>query len=151
MGLLYFIELVILLALGILGTSSVIVEKKPEAKKWIFRFTKYTAAIGSVGFVVGVVQLLEAIVNIKQWLAHFPVYWTSMFATALVEIILGFVFGFGLVVAYLSDKNQVKGEELRQKLVSYKSTLGLVAIGLFLWLITYRIFFFPKEIVGIMN
>lgn len=133
----YWLSLLFLLALGVLGASSVIVKKKPEAKELIEKLAKISGWVGVVSALYGIWGLINVLRYISM-LRFLALMWFTMLASSLVFIGLGFIFGYGMVTSYLSEEAKAKGEELRKKLVSYQIPLGYVSMGLAVWWLLLR-------------
>ena len=140
-GLQFWLNMLILLALGILGVSSVIIKKKPEAKELIDKLAKISGYIGIGAAAWGIYIVISSILNIR-YIQLSALGWLTGLAAGVVFVGLGFIFGYGMVTAYLSEEAKAKGEQLRQKLVNYQIPLGWVSLGLFAWLLVFRIFIF---------
>lgn len=140
MGWQFWVNLLVLLALGVLGTASLIVKKKPDAKELIDKLAKFSGYIGSGAALWGVWIIIHSIRNIR-WLSFSPLLWIAMLATGVVMAGLGFIFGWGLATTYLSEEAKTKGEQVRQKLVPFQVILGLASLGLVvLWLLLRFVF-----------
>ncbi len=140
MGFYFWVNLLVLLALGVLGTAALIVKKKPDAKELIDKLAKFSGYIGSGAALWGVWIIIRAILNIRL-LSVVPLMWIALLATGIVMAGLGFIFGWGLATTYLSEEAKAKGEQLRQKLVPFQVILGLASLGLVvLWLLLRFVF-----------
>ncbi len=128
----FWVNVLVLLALGVLGAASLIAKKKPDAKEMLDKLAKFSGYIGAVAALWGIWRIIDALIHVKL-LSYVPLIWVTALATGVVEAGLGFIFGWGLATTYLSDEAKAKGEDLRQKLVGLQVTLGLVAIGLAIW------------------
>jgi hypothetical protein len=133
----FWVTFVALLALGVLGAASLIVKKKPEAKDLIDKLAKSSGYIGVVAALWGLWTIINCL-RYTQLLSISALFWISWLAIGLVLAGLGFIFGWGMITTYLSEEAKAKGEELRQKLVGYQLTLGLVSLGLAVWWLVMR-------------
>lgn len=131
----FWVNVIVLFVLGVLGAASLIVKKKPEAKDLIDSLAKISGYIGAVAALWGVWGVIQLLLHL-----HISFYWLMGLVTCLVMIFLGFIFGWGLTTAYLSDEAKAKGEELRKKLVPFQLILGLVAMGLAIFWVVFTIF-----------
>jgi hypothetical protein len=62
-----------------------------------------------------------------------PVWWVLYIVTAVTELGLGFLLGYGLISKYAlssSPEAAEKGRQLREKLAVYQGPLGVVAVCL---------------------
>lgn len=133
-----------LIILGILAAPSLILSKKPNAKELLDKITPYQGWIG-LGFCFwGVWGIISAILNLG-WIGDFPVWWITWFASSLVEAVLGFILGYGMINKLLLSKNEtakLKGEQLLAKLAPVQGKLGLAGIIVGLWVIVASFLFY---------
>ena len=116
---------------GILAASALIVAKKPNAKELITKLTPYTGWIGIVMFCWGVYGLLN-IVRFMGVLTAAPIFFAFVLATTLSDLAVGFLLGFGLITKYTLNSSpgaRARGEQLRERLVPYQATFGLISIA----------------------
>ena len=126
------ITIIVLLAGGILGAANLIVAKKPNAQELIDKLTPYQGYIGVVLVVWGIVDVIRLIPSLGAF-GSAPFWMLVWTVTALTELALGFLLGYGLISKYALSKNPQaleKGQQLRAKLAVYQGPLGLVAIVL---------------------
>ena len=132
-----------LIVLSILAVPSLIISKKPDAKEIIDKIAPYQGWIG-LGFCIwGIWSTISAILHISL-LGTWPIWWITWLASSLVEAVLGFILGYGLIVKYILSKNEEakkKGAELMAKLTPIQGTLGLIGIGVGIWVILASILF----------
>ena len=127
----------LLFVLGVLGASSVIIKKKPEAKDLIDKLSKIAGYAGVIAVLWGIWALIGLITNLG-WLGNGIrgiIWWLSWAGVTAVFLGLGFIFGYGLAATYMSEEAKAKGEQLRQKLITYQIPLGYISLGLIVWLI----------------
>ena len=129
----FWVNLIMLLLLGVLGASSVIVKKRPEAKDLIDKLAKISGYVGIIAVLWGIWDLIWVIRFIRI-LGHFPLMWITMLAVTVVFLGLGFIFGYGMAAAYMSEEAKAKAEGLRQKLLKFQIPLGWLSLGLVVWL-----------------
>ena len=119
-----------MLAAGLLGAANLIVAKKPNAKELIDKLTPYQGWIGVVLVVWGVIDAIRVV----RFLGAMSSGWMVIaILTALTELGLGFLLGYGLISKYVLSKSPQaleKGQLLRAKLAVYQGPLGLTAIVL---------------------
>src|SRR5580658_10820481 len=77
-----------LVVLGILGASSLIIAKKPNAKELIAKLAPYQGWIGAVSALWGAWGIISSILSIG-WLAHWPIYWITFLADSVLQFSLG--------------------------------------------------------------
>lgn len=124
-----------LAVLGILGASSLIIAKKPDAKEMIAKLAPYQGWIGAVSALWGVWGIISSVLNLG-WMAHAPIYWVTFLADSVLQFGLGLLLGVGVLKTFI--KNPQANEKMDQtitKLMPYQGTLGLVAIGLGVWMV----------------
>jgi hypothetical protein len=145
-----WITIAALLILGVLGASSIILAKKPDAKEAIEKLSKIGGWVGVVAAIWGVWIVIQSLLNLG-WLGagiYFLVMWASYLATGLVLLILGFIFGYGMITTYLSAEARAKGEQMRAKLVGFQSKLGIVSIILAIWWVVFILILTPMWLVA---
>lgn len=135
MGLLFALLLIVA---GILGAASLIVAKQPNAREVIAKLTPFQGIIGIIlliwALIVFIFRILPAIGFMLQWA---PLTGILILATFLVAIALGFLLGYGLIAqnALKNPGAAASGEAMRMKLAKYQGPLGLLGIGLGLWML----------------
>ena len=117
---------------GIIAASSLIVAKKPNAQELIDKLTPYQGWIGIVLAFWGVFGFISLILNIGS----IGFAWMIGLGVSVVEFVVGFLLGYGLISKYLLEKNEeakAKGQELRMKLTKYQVPAGviLIVLGIF--------------------
>jgi hypothetical protein len=129
----------LLIAAGLLGAASLIVAKQPNAREVIAKLTPYQGIIGIIlliwALIVFIFRILPALGLLLQF---FPLTGILLLATFLVAIALGFLLGYGLIAQYALNKNAGAaqgGEAMRMKLAKFQGPLGLLGIGLGLWML----------------
>ena len=122
-----------LAVLGVLGASSLIIARKPDAKEMIAKLAPYQGWIGAVSALWGAWWTINAILNLGL-LAHAPIAWITWAATGAVMLLLGFLLGLGIMKTFVKDPTaNAKADQMKAKLAPYEGTLGLIAIGLGVW------------------
>ena len=128
----WIITVAVLLAGGLLGAANLIIAKKPNAKELIDKLTPYQGWIGVVLVVWGVIDVIKIVPSLGA-LSAAPLSMVIWILTALTELGLGFLLGYGLISKYALSKNPQaleKGQQLRAKLAVFQGPLGLTAIVL---------------------
>ena len=124
-----------LVVLGILGASSLIIAKKPDAKELIGKLAPYQGWIGAISAIWGAFTVIRAVLAIGM-LAHWPIYWITWLATGVLLLALGLLLGVGVLKTFISNAQaQAKMDQTITKLAPYQGTLGLISIGLGVWMI----------------
>ncbi|PID38850.1 MAG: hypothetical protein CSA65_08435 [Proteobacteria bacterium] len=120
-----------LIIAGILAASSLIVARKPNAQEYIDKLTPYQGWLGVGLFVWGIVDLIRLfgyiglLFKVKFLLAVF------LLVAVPIEILLGFILGFGLITKYALSKNETameKGRAIRKKLAPLQGVIGIAGI-----------------------
>ncbi len=125
--------------LGVLGASSLIVAKRPDAKESLARLAPYQGWIGAISALGGAWGIISSIFSIGL-LSGAPIYWISYLAGSVLELALGLLLGVGIFKQFVKDaKANEQMDKTIAKLAPYQGTLGLVAIGLGVWLILVSI------------
>jgi hypothetical protein len=128
----WIITVVILFAGGLLGAANLIIAKKPNARELIDKLTPYQGWIGVLLVVWGIWDLIGVFRSLGI-LSSAPVWWVLYIITALTELGLGFLLGYGLISKYVLSRSPQaleQGQQLRAKLANYQGPLGVVAIVL---------------------
>jgi len=130
-----FISGLWLAVLGVLGAASLIIAKRPDAREAIGKLAPYQGWIGAVSALWGVWGVISAVLSIG-WLAHWPIYWVTFLADSVLQLALGLLLGVGVLKSFIKDpRANQKMDQTITKLAPFQGTLGLVAIGLGLWMI----------------
>ena len=133
-----------LIILGVLAAPSLLLSRKPNAQELLDKITPYQGWIGLVVCLWGVWGIISAILNIG-WMSLWPIYWFSWMAANVLQALLGFLLGYGMINKYLLSKSEEakkKGEEFLAKMAPRQGKLGLFSILLGGWLIITSIFFY---------
>ena len=121
-------------SLGVLGASSLIIAKKPDAKTdWQGRSLPGLDRrdLGHLGL-WGVISAVLSLGLLGSW----PIFWITLLADAVLQLALGLLLGVGVLKTFIKDaKAQQKMDETITKLTPYQGTLGLIAIGLGVWMV----------------
>ncbi|MFC5046769.1 hypothetical protein ACFSTE_09840 [Aquimarina hainanensis] len=133
-----------LIILSILAVPSLLLSKKPNAKELLDKIEPYQGWIGLVFCFWGVWGVISAILNIG-WLTTHPIWWVTLLAGNLVEAVLGFLLGFGMINKLVLSKNEAAKEkalQLRAKLAPMQGKLGMLGLIVGVWMIVAYILFF---------
>jgi hypothetical protein len=124
-----------LAVLGILAVPSLIIAKKPNAKELIDKLAPYQGWIGAVSALWGVWGIISAVLNLGM-LGTWPILWATLLAVAVVQASLGLLLGVGVLKSFIKDPTaQAKMDQTIARLAPKQGMLGLVAIGLGIWLV----------------
>lgn len=124
-----------LAVLGILGASSLIIAKKPDAKELIAKLAPYQGWIGAVSAFWGVWGILSSFINFG-WMAYAPIYWVTFLADSVLQFALGLLLGVGVLKTFIKSREaNEKMDQTIAKLAPYQGMLGLAAIGVGVWMV----------------
>jgi hypothetical protein len=130
-----------LMVLGVLGASSLIIARKPDAQQLIGKLAPYQGWIGAVSAVWGVWGVVSSFLSLT-WLAHWPVYWASFLADALLLLALGLLLGVGVLKTFIRNAAaQARMDQTITRLAPYQGKLGTVAIVLGTWMVVSSFLF----------
>lgn len=128
----------LLIVAGLLGASSLIIQKQPNARDVIAKIVPFQG-------IIGIILLLWALLNLIRVLPYLGAIFQYAFITGLlmllvllVAIALGFLLGFGLINHYVLSKNAEAakgGSAMQSKLVTFQVPLGILAILLGIWML----------------
>jgi hypothetical protein len=128
---------VLLILAGILGASSLIVAKKPNAANIIESLMPFQALIGGATLVLGVVSLVrwgpKALLETTK---AFPFMGASMLGGVVAGILLGFMFAVPLMGRL--GAGQQRAAELAENVAPWQMLIGIVAVGAGILLLLFR-------------
>lgn len=124
-----------LFVLGALAAPGLILSKRPDAEELLAKFAPYQGWIGAVSAFWGVWGIISSVLNIG-WLKLAPIYWITFLAVALVQAALGLLLGVGVLKTFIKNPDAVaKMDQTMVKLAPKQGILGIVAMGLGIWMI----------------
>ena len=126
-----------LVFLSIVAVPSLILSKKPNAKELLEKIEPYQGWIGLIFCIWGIWGIISAILNLG-WLTTAPIWWVTFLAGSVVEAVLGFMLGYGMINKLFLSKNadaKEKAEQLRGKIAPKQGKLGLLGIAVGVWMI----------------
>lgn len=132
-----------LIVLSILAVPSLLLSKRPDAKKVLDKIAPYQGWIGAVFCLWGVWGIIDAILHLSL-LAHWPIWWITWLASSAVEALLGFILGYGIIAKYVFSRSaeaKARGEELLAKLAPIQGKLGIFGLCVGVWVIIASLFF----------
>ncbi len=130
-----------LFILGALAAPSLILSKRPDASEILAKFTPYQGWIGAVSALWGVWGIISAVLNLG-WLTAAPIFWITFLAVAVVQAGLGLLLGIGVLKTFIKDPTaQAKMDQTIAKLAPKQGLLGVVAMGLGVWMIIANFLF----------
>jgi len=130
-----------LAVLGILGASSLIIARRPDAAQMIAKLAPYQGWIGAVSALWGVWGVISCVLNMA-WMTSFPIYWFTWLADSVLQAALGLLLGVGVLKTFIKDPTaSAKMDQTIAKLSPFQGTLGLAAIGLGIWMVVASVLF----------
>jgi len=130
-----------LAVLGILAASNLIIAKRPDAREMIAKLSPYQGWIGAVSALWGVWGIISSILNLG-WLTVAPIFWISLLGVSLLLASLGLLLGVGVLKTFITAPAATeKMDQTIAKLAPLQGTLGLVAIGLGVWMVIASVLF----------
>ena len=121
--------------LGVLGASSLIIARKPDAKEMIGKMAPYQGWIGAVSALWGAWGIVSAILSLGL-LSTWPILWATYLAGAVLQFALGLLLGVGVLKTFIKNPQaNAKMDQTIAKLAPYQGNLGLAAIGLGIWMV----------------
>ena len=138
----FWLTALLLIVGGALAASSFIIAKKPDAKKAMDKIAPYQGIIGVIMLVWGIWDLYTFLLSTEGKMLRlflgfpgipgkFKLWGYTLYVVGLVEILLGFLLGYGLIASKVGGKNPeaaAKGEAMQKKLATIQTPLGFVAI-----------------------
>ncbi len=95
----------------------------------------YQGWIGAVSALWGVWGIISSVLHIG-WMTTFPIYWMTFLGDSVLQFALGLLLGVGVLKTFI--KNPQANDKMDQtiaKLAPYQGTLGLIAIGVGVWMV----------------
>jgi hypothetical protein len=121
--------------LGILGASSLIIARKPDAQALIAKLAPWQGWIGAVSALWGAWGVITFVLHLS-WLTSVPVFWASFGMVAVVMLALGLLLGVGVLKTFVrAPAATARLDQTITRLSPYQGTLGLISIGLGVWLV----------------
>ena len=152
----FWVDVIILFLGGALASSSFILAKKPNAKDLFAKVAPYQGTIGVIMFLWGIWDIIWIVMNMGMFtlfLAVPLITWkitaVMMIVTAIVQLVLGFLLGFGMIQAFAAKKNPAaaaKSEAVMKKLAPHQTWLGFLAMACAIWLVLFVVVF--SKVVG---
>jgi hypothetical protein len=133
-----------LIVLSLIAVPSIILAKKPNAQELLDKIAPYQGWIGLVFTFWGVYGIIFSGILGLGWMAHWPIYWITLLAVNIMQAVLGFMLGYGMISKYVFAKNEEakkKGAELLAKLAPIQGKLGIAGIIVGIWTIAASILF----------
>jgi hypothetical protein len=130
-----------LAVLGVLAASNLIVAKRPDAAEVIAKIAPYQGWIGAISAIWGVWGIISSVLNISV-LSVAPIFWFSLLANSVILASLGLLLGVGVLKTFIKDETaNAKMDQTIAKIAPKQGVLGLVAIGLGVWMMAASVLF----------
>ena len=134
-----FVSGIWMAVLGILGAANLIIARKPDAKELIGKIAPYQGWIGAVSALWGIWGIISSVLHLG-WLSLWPIFWITFLVTALLQASLGLLLGIGVLKTFIKQPQAVeKMDQMVTKLAPKQGVLGLISIGVGLWMIVSSI------------
>ncbi|MDC7221844.1 MAG: hypothetical protein PQJ59_18070 [Spirochaetales bacterium] len=138
-----------LILLGAFCVPSLVAEKNEKAKELLDKITPYQGTFGLVVFAWGVWGIVSSVLHLS-WLGNWPLWWATRLGANVINAAGGMILGFAMIQSMLlsrmPEEAQEKATQLREKLVSSQSKIGIAAIIAGIWVLVYEIL-----LQGILN
>lgn len=124
-------DALLIIAAGILAASGLIIARRPDAAALIDKLSTYQGWIGLVLAFWGVWRIIWVVLNLGMFSVA-PFWMLVATVVSALELVLGFLLGFGLITHYTMRGNAVamaRGQAVRQKLAPLQGTFGLLGIA----------------------
>ena len=136
---------IILIVLGVLAAPALLLSRKPNAQELLDKIAPYQGWLGVVFCFWGLWVTIRAVLGIAL-IKYFPVLWITWLAIGVLQAVLGFILGYGLINKLIlsnSEEAQAKGQRLLAKLTPVQTKLGLASIILGVWgIVSYLLYRF---------
>jgi hypothetical protein len=121
--------------LGVLGAANLIIARRPDAAQAIAKIAPYQGWIGAISALWGVWVLISSILSLGI-LGRFPILWATWLAVGVVQVALGLLLGIGVIKSFVKQPEAVaRMDQMVARLAPKQGLLGLVSIGLGVWMI----------------
>ncbi len=121
-----------LIVLGILGASSLIISKRPDAKQMIDKIVPYQGWFGAASVFYGIWDVISSVLNMGMMSAGvlWLVWWVLWLVAGLLQVSLGLLLGVGVMKTFVKDDAaKAKMDQTVVKLAPYQGTLGIISIA----------------------
>ncbi len=133
-----------LIVLSIVAVPSIILAKRPDAQHYLDKIAPYQGWIGLSFTIWGVYGVIFSGILGLSWMSQWPIYWITVLAVNIMQALLGFLLGYGMISKYVFSKNEEakqKGAELLAKLAPIQGRLGMAGIVVGCWTIVAALLF----------
>lgn len=138
MGGAFWVTIIFLILTGILATASMIVAKRPDAATAINKLIPFQGIIGVLALIWGIWSLINAISGgFLNFFSFIPVTVLLLLAACILMILLGFLFGWGLISKFTGGG---QGGAAAAKLAGIQGPLGIATIAVAILLVIITLF-----------
>ncbi len=126
-----------LILLSLLAAPSLFLSKKPDAARLLAKITPYQGWIGLIFCLWGIWGIISALLSVGL-VALWPIWWFTWLIGSIIEALLGFLLGYGLIAKYVLSKSEAakaKAEQILAKLAPVQGTIAIIGIIVGLWMI----------------
>ncbi len=121
--------------LGALAASNLIIAKRPDAADALAKLAPYQGWMGAISALWGIFGIISSVLGIAL-LSVWPILWITGLANAVILAALGLLLGVGVLKTFIkAPEAQAKMDETIAKLAPKQGVLGLVGLGLGVWMI----------------
>ncbi len=134
-----------LIILSLIAVPSILLAKKPNAKELLSKVAPYQGWIGLIFCFWGIYGIIFSGILGLSWMSSWPIYWVTALMVNIMQTVLGFMLGYGMISKYVFSKSkeaQAKGEQLLAKLATIQGKLGISGIVVGIWCIAASILFY---------
>jgi hypothetical protein len=125
----------LLIACGLLAASSLIIQKRPDARVVFEKVAPFSGGMGLCLLLIGTLHLLKYVLPYMVTLLSSLNGWIAI-ATVVIAILLGFLLSFGLLSRWVGRKSPeavAKAEQLRARIAPVQIPLGIAGVVLGIW------------------
>lgn len=121
--------------LGALAVPSLILARRPDAKKVLGKLAPYQGWMGAVSAIWGVWGIISSILNLG-WLTSYPIYWATFLADSILLTGLGLILGVGVLKTFIKGPAaQAKLDHALSRVAPHQGRLGIAGIGVGVWMV----------------
>lgn len=134
-----------LIVLSLLAIPSILLAKRPDAKELLDKITPYQGYIGIVFFFWGIYGIIFSGILGLGWMPTWPIFWATILAVNVMQALLGFLLGYGMISKHVFSKSEEakkKGEQLLAKLAPLQGKIGIAGLFVGGWCIIASFLFY---------
>lgn len=133
-----------LIVLSLIAVPSIILAKKPNAQELLDKIAPYQGWVGMIFTFWGIYGIIFSGILGLSWMTTWPIYWVTILAVNIMQAVLGFILGYGMISKYVftkSEEARKKGEQILAKLAPIQGKIGIAGIAVGIWTILASILF----------